>query len=85
MKRIVIKLREWQTAFPEKGNELYNRFLDGEKEKQIAALLTEKGILEITELRNGLKIASNSYVGKINLGSIQVSVLYTNGRRFNIY
>jgi 5-methylcytosine-specific restriction enzyme subunit McrC len=74
MKGVVVELREWQTKTPEKGNELYNRFLDDEPAKQTAAKLTEKGILEITELKDGLKIAANSYVGKIKIGSIQINV-----------
>jgi hypothetical protein len=35
MKGVVVELREWQTKTPEKGNELYNRFLDDEPAKQM--------------------------------------------------
>ena len=71
----VIELREWETIQPEKGNLLYNRFLESENEREIAAVLNEKGIIEITELRNGLKITANSFVGQINLGKLQINVL----------
>lgn len=74
MRGVVVELREWQTRLPDKRSELYRRFLDDEPARQTAALLAEKGILEITELRDGLKIAANSYVGKIRIGSIQINV-----------
>jgi len=37
-------------------------------------MLSAAGILEITELREGLSIASTSYVGRITLGDLQITI-----------
>ena len=42
--------------------------------KNIAQELTTARMLNITELREGLSIASTSYVGRINLGKVQITI-----------
>lgn len=74
MRELMVELREWERRLPEKGSELYQRFLDDEPARQTAAFLSEKGILEITELKDGLKLAATSFVGKVRIGSIQIGV-----------
>lgn len=75
MNKVVIEMKEWEEKLPEKGCVLYKRFLDeGELVKQTANKLSKKGILQITELKNGLSLSTNSYVGRISIGSIQVNI-----------
>lgn len=74
MKSLTIDLREWEEVLPQKDNELYRYFLEDEATKHSVDLLNEKGILNITELKDGLKITSNSYVGKISIGRLQINV-----------
>ncbi|WP_253205666.1 McrC family protein [Clostridium estertheticum] len=42
--------------------------------RDIAKALNNKGIIEIRELKGGLSISTNSYVGKIKLGELQINV-----------
>lgn len=63
-----VDLREWETIFLE-GKEL-----SGNDARNTARMLNEKGVIEILELKNGISIASNSYVGRIRIGDIQVNV-----------
>ncbi len=63
-----IELKEWQTLFL-KGVELSDNDV-----RDTAQILKDKGIIEIVELRDGVSITSNSYVGRIKLGNIQINV-----------
>ncbi len=63
-----IQLKEWETLFLS-GVELSDN--DARNDAQI---LKDKGIIEIIELKDGISITSNSYVGRIKLGSIQINV-----------
>lgn len=63
-----IDLKEWQTLFL-KGVELSDNDV-----RNTAQMLKDKGIIEIVELKDGVSITSNSYVGRIKLGSIQINV-----------
>lgn len=63
-----IQLKEWETLFLS-GVELSDN--DARNDVQI---LKDKGIIEIIELKDGISITSNSYVGRIKLGSIQINV-----------
>jgi 5-methylcytosine-specific restriction enzyme subunit McrC len=67
-------MKEWEEKLPAKGNELYQRFLEDEDSKNIVYILNKKGILGILELKDGLKINSNSYVGKIKIGDLQINI-----------
>ncbi|MCB2357232.1 hypothetical protein [Clostridium estertheticum] len=42
--------------------------------RDIAKALNNKGIIEIIELKGGLSISTNSYVGRIKLGELQINV-----------
>ena len=74
MNPATIDISEWEDVFPQKGNLLYQRFIDDESSKQTIDILNEKGILKIIELKDGLKISSNSYVGKIKIGELKINV-----------
>jgi len=63
-----VDLREWETIFLE-GKEL-----SGNDARNTASMLNKNGIIEILELKNGISIASNSYVGRIRIGDLQVNV-----------
>jgi len=41
----------------------------------LARRLTETGVLEILELRNGLTVRSSSFVGRFRLGEIDITVV----------
>ncbi len=64
-----INMQEWQDVFIQ-GFELTTNTA-----RDTAQVLTEKGILEIIELKGGLQINSNSYVGKITLDNLQINIL----------
>lgn len=69
MSNRIVNLREWDCAV------LDDFYLPDLQSKDIAKILSEKGILEIVELKNGLEIKTNSYVGKIIIGDIQFNIL----------
>src|SRR6266568_870419 len=74
--RISIQLKEWQRVAPgEPGTQLSGLFLEDDAEiKNVVRTLSTSGILGISELREGLSIESTSYVGRITLGNIQITV-----------
>ncbi|ABS39323.1 McrC family protein [Clostridium botulinum] len=63
-----VNLQEWDNIVLD-GIELSDK-----NDRDIAKTLTDKGIIEITELKGGLSISSNSYVGRIKLGCLQLNV-----------
>ena len=69
-----IKLSEWQSQFPSPGTPLYKVFLDDPECQKTAQELTSSGMLEITELREGLFVKAYSYVGHVRLGNIEITV-----------
>lgn len=74
MSGITIDIREWDELLPVKDSELYHYFLEDEASKHTATVLNDKGILNIIELKDGIKITSNSYVGKIKIGNLQINI-----------
>jgi len=74
MSGLTMNIREWEEVLPQKGNPLYHRFIEDEASKHTVNVLNEKGILSILELKDGLKITSNSYVGKIKIGDLQINI-----------
>ncbi len=74
--RISIQLKEWQRVAPgEPGTQLSGLFLEDDAEiKNVVRTLSTSGILGISELREGLSIETSSYVGRITLGNIQITV-----------
>lgn len=64
----IVNLREWDNIVLD-GIELSDK-----NDCDIAKTLTDKGIIEITELKSGLSIRSNSYVGRIKLGCFQLNI-----------
>lgn len=72
--QISVRLAEWETLSPEPGTDLAGVFLDGAEVRTAAKILSKLGMLEITELKNGLSLKSSSYVGRVKLGNLQVTV-----------
>lgn len=72
---ISIDLPEWsRVAATDSRSPLAGVFLEDAGVRDVAQKLTAAEMLDITELREGLSIASTSYVGRIALGNIQVTV-----------
>lgn len=73
--RINISIFEWSKREPDEGNDLRGLYLENDPSiHKIIQDLSLKGMLHITELRQGLSIRSTSFVGKIKLGNINISI-----------
>ena len=72
---IHIAMREWQTLNPSKRPELRNFRLEDAASRALAKDISRSGMLEIVELREGLQIRASSFVGRLRLGNLTVSVL----------
>jgi 5-methylcytosine-specific restriction enzyme subunit McrC len=69
-----ICLSEWAKHEPTEGD-IGELFLENDPlVRKMAQELSTKGMLHITELRQGLSIRSTSFVGRIKLGSINISI-----------
>ena len=74
--KIPVCLSEWERCDPESNNALEGVFLkDDPSIRTVARYLSENGMLEMSELRTGLSITSTSYVGRIELGDLQITIL----------
>jgi len=74
MNKVTVELTEWEQKNPEKGNELFNYFFEDEEARKKADYLTGQHILNIVELKNGIKIAAYSYVGRIRIGNLKINI-----------
>jgi 5-methylcytosine-specific restriction enzyme subunit McrC len=76
MNPILIELKEWQhLSAGEPDSKLKGVFLKEDADvKRIAGELTKSGKLTIEELREGLSIEATSYVGRITLGDIRITI-----------
>ena len=62
-------MKEWQNeCFPELE-------LKTEHEQELARVLSDKEIVKIIELKDGLSISTNSFVGSIHLGDIHLNIM----------
>ncbi|CQR46602.1 5-methylcytosine-specific restriction enzyme subunit McrC [Paraliobacillus sp. PM-2] len=62
-------MREWQSEiFPDIE-------LETKHEKELARLLSDKEIVKIIELKDGLSISTNSFVGSVYLGDIHLNIM----------
>lgn len=74
MSEKAITLREWEQRTPETDTVLAGATLDDERARVMASELTRGGRLEVLELRRGLSISATSYVGRVNIGSLRVTI-----------
>jgi len=73
---VAVRLAEWQTVSPVPGSPTENVNLGSDPSVlDLARRLTETGVLEILELRNGLTVRSSSFVGRFRLGEIDITVV----------
>ncbi|HII07603.1 MAG TPA: restriction endonuclease [Methanotrichaceae archaeon] len=72
---ISVCLSEWESRGPESDRSLEGVFLkDDPSVRKTARNLSKMGMLEISELRKGLLIRSNSCVGRVELGNVQITI-----------
>ncbi len=67
-------LIEWSEIGPHECKGLRGRELDDDATRRLAEELRRAGMLEITELREGLSIRSTSFVGHLQLGSLAITI-----------
>lgn len=71
-----ITLSEWETIGPNESVELVGQFLDqSEAVHSVATNLVNSRLLQLTELRKGLEVKAFSHVGRIRIGSLNITVL----------
>lgn len=76
MTEISVRLAEWQTVAPTKGGLTQGVNLgDDPSVRDLAGRLSESRMLEVQELRTGLSVRSTSFVGRVRLGAIEVTVV----------
>jgi len=75
MAQLVVDLEEWEHhSANDAGSPLAGTFLRDQSERELAAHLSTSGILDIQELREGLALQASSYVGRIMLGEVQITI-----------
>ena len=73
---ISVCLTEWDSCDPKSDEKMVDTFLDGDPSiLKIINYLSKNRMLDISELKNGLSIESYSYVGRIQLGDLQITIL----------
>ena len=73
--KIQINLAEWRSAGPADSPQLRHLSFDEYPEaREQAEALTAGDKLEIVELASGIHIQARSYVGRVNLGPLQISI-----------
>ena len=73
MTRSTIQLAEWETRTPERDSPLAGMGLS-EDGRAVAKELKRRGQLEVLELARGVEIRASSWIGRVQLGDLQVSV-----------
>lgn len=72
---IQINIQEWKSAGPADSPQLQHLSFDGYPEaRKQAEALTSADKLEIVELASGIHIQARSFVGRVSLGPLQVSI-----------
>jgi len=69
-----INLSEWQTVGPEQDTRLFKRSLQDGASRQLAEQLTKSKRVDIAELAQGLRIAATSYVGRVQIGDVVLTI-----------
>lgn len=75
MGEVTIRLREWQSVSPDQGSPTNGRFLPQDRVTQaLANGLSRTGILDIQELRGGLRLKASSFVGFLSIGELRIVI-----------
>ena len=73
--RIKVTLSEWQSMFPEPGTKLADlAFARDTAVQRNLRSLSQSGLLHVRELRDGIAIESTSYVGRVSLDPLEISI-----------
>lgn len=67
-------LQEWCTYTPKAEPTLAGRDLGDEAARRLASDLAQAGRLNVLELRDGLQVETNSYVGTVRLGDLRFTI-----------
>ena len=71
-----ISLSEWQTKSPDNCPDLAGYFLEESRDCiRVASSLNQSRLLELVELKRGLRIKANSHVGRIRVGNLRITIL----------
>ena len=74
MNGAAVILREWETLRPDAGGPLAHRTLSNEANRKLAEQLSDHGSIEVLELARGLEIRATSFVGRLTLGEVTVTI-----------
>lgn len=71
-----VRLQEWSAVSPDglSGQALRGRWLDGAATRRVAESLSRTRVLHVDELRAGIAIRATSYVGRVQLGTVRVTI-----------
>ena len=73
---ISITLSEWETLSAGTCTQLRGYALDTSPQaRSVVDVLNKSGMLQLTELREGLSVSAASHVGRIRIGSLSITVL----------
>ena len=72
MTRSAIQLTEWERCEPEQGSPLWG--MDLSEGRVVAEEVTRRGQLEVLELVQGVEFRASSWVGRIELGELTVTI-----------
>ena len=74
MSTLSLSLQEWRQVGPGEDEQLAGFMFADDASRSAADALTKSGRIEFLELAHGLRITTNSYVGSIALGNLQLSI-----------
>jgi len=63
-----VNMKEWDSVFLDRYE------LPDKNAQEIAKILNDNGIIEIIEVKNGLSIKTNSHIGRIKIGNLQINI-----------
>src|SRR5260370_42214402 len=71
----MVSLREWETARPDERSLLVEQSLaEFPAGRRLAEELSKTGRIEVLELARGLELRASSFVGRVSLGEITVTI-----------
>src|SRR4051794_38590914 len=71
-----VRLAEWQTISAVAGSPTEGVDLGNDPSVRVLARrLSETGMLEVQELRRGLSVRTTSFVGRVRLGEVEITVV----------
>lgn len=73
MSNLAVTVREWETLRPDAESPLASRELNA-ADRALADQLRKAGCLEVLELARGLELRATSFVGRLRLGGITITV-----------